>query len=373
MSIKFISFYPKGTMSNTNVLDSFISTAQTVAPDVTIETNALLAPYSTVKIGGPAEMLTTVHTTQELTELCRLAQQQKIPITILGWGANTLIADSGIPGLTILNRTNEIVIEQEPFTFTAKRDESLQRWKDLNHTSQQLFDYYSGDETAVLVRCGSGTPLPFAINMTLAENMTGLEWFSRIPATIGGAIYNNIHGGHHFIGEQVESVTILSESGEERALTGDQLEFGYDTSRFHHTNEIILSVNLVLFRGPVAKARAASTEWAKYKQAQPQKSLGCIFQNLTDSQQQQHNLPTNSVGYLLDKELHLAGYQVGDAKISTNHAAFIENVGNATAADYQAVIEHIQTVVKDKYNIFLKPEIFFRGFPEETVRKLTQA
>ena len=107
-------------MSNTNVLDSFISTAQTVAPDVTIETNALLAPYSTVKIGGPAEMLTTVHTTQELTELCRLAQQQKIPITILGWGANTLIADSGIPGLTILNRTNEIVIEQEPFTFTAK-------------------------------------------------------------------------------------------------------------------------------------------------------------------------------------------------------------------------------------------------------------
>ena len=321
-----------------------------------------LAPYTTVKIGGPAELLLETTSSHELQLVLEYAQQARIPYTILGWGANTLIADVGIRGITIINKSNRFKIFSESKPQSQTNSVVNSRWNEVEAKSDDFFNYYTGKEASVLVEFDSGTPLPYAINQMLNLQLTGLEWFSRIPATIGGAIYNNIHGGSHFISEQVCAVSVLTAHCQYQVLQPSELEFSYDYSRFHHTNEVILSAQLMLYKGDFEQAKKAAIEWAKKKQQQPQNSLGCVFQNLSQDEKQRLGLPTTSVGYLIDKFLHLAGFQIGGAQISKRHAAFIENIGGATANDYLAIIRHIQSIAQKECQIMLKPEIFFRGF-----------
>lgn len=341
-----------------------INDLKATLPDLQFKLECPLAPFTTVKIGGPAELLIETKSSQELRVLASYAQSAKLALTVLGWGANTLIADAGIRGITVVNKSSLF----HPITETPVEQtfgESITpRWHSLNSERKEFFDYYTGAEKKVLVELDSGTPLPYAINFSLSQGLTGLEWFSRIPATIGGAIYNNIHGGTHFISDQIHSVTILNEDGEIQTLAPSDLELAYDYSRFHHTQEIILSAVLVLFRGNIEKARMAATAWAQQKKHQPQNSLGCVFQNLTALEQARLDLPTTSIGYFIEKKLKLTGFTIGGARISTNHAAFIENTGGATALDYLKVISQIQTQAKNDFQVTMKPEIFFRGFSD---------
>lgn len=341
-----------------------IDDLQAILPGLKVKPECPLAPYTTVKIGGPAELLIETKSSQELKVVASYAQQEKLALTVLGWGANTLIADAGIRGITVVNKSSLF----HPISKTPEQtfgQSITPRWNSLNSERKEFFDYYTGTEKQVLVELDSGTPLPYAINFSLSQGLTGLEWFSRIPATIGGAIYNNIHGGAHFISDQLHSVTILNESGEIQTLFPSDLELAYDYSRFHHTQEIILSAELVLFRGNVERARIAAATWAQQKKHQPQNSLGCVFQNLTTLEQARLDLPTTSIGYFIEKKLKLAGFTIGGARVSTNHAAFIENTGGATALDYLKVISQIQTQAKNDFQVMMKPEIFFRGFSDQ--------
>ena len=113
-------------------------------------------------------------------------------------------------------------------------------------------------------------------------------------------------------------------------------------------------------------------EWAVRKKIQPQNSLGCVFQNITSDDQKRLELPTPSIGYIVEHVLGLQGFRVGDAVVSPKHAAFIENCGAATAADYLQIIRTIITAAQEKLAITLKPEIFFLGFTHEELNGITK-
>lgn len=331
-----------------------------------------LARYTTVGIGGPAEVFTRVKTTEQLKTLAAYCFTQNIPVTVLGWGANTLIADRGLRGLVIRNEANDITVHTELPDELPAPVRTQARWGADDTTgsfkyelSDLAYEETASDTPRVLVTLASGVSLPMAINVLLAKGITGLQWYARIPASVGGAIYNNIHGGTHFIAELLVSVTALTPEGELKVYQPEELEFGYDYSLFHTRTDVIIAADFLLFKGDVAAARKISLEWAQRKQLQPQNSLGCIFQNISAEEQEKLGVPTPSIGYLVEHTLGLQGYRVGGAVVSPKHAAFIENTGGATAAEYLEVIRTIITAAQETCGIVLKPEIFFLGFTKE--------
>ncbi|MBP7768537.1 FAD-binding protein [Candidatus Woesebacteria bacterium] len=339
-------------------------------PELHFQEEVPLAQHTTVGIGGPAEAFIRIRKQNDLRAVCAYAITQQIPLTILGWGANTLIADRGLRGLIIRNETAEITVHPTLPDKIYAAAPTAARWQadDTQGTVKYAFDDLDFTDVSappVAVTVDSGVALPLAINVLLAQGITGLQWYARIPATVGGAIYNNIHGGTHFIAEALNTVTVLTPAGEEKVIPVTELEAGYDYSRFHTSGEIILSAQFILHKGDAQKARALAQEWATRKKIQPQNSLGCIFQNITAEEQQKLSLPTPSIGYIIEHVLQLQGYTEGGAQVSLHHAAFIENTGGATATEYLSVIKKIIQAARTQLGITLKPEIFFLGFTKE--------
>ena len=307
-------------------------------PDLKFMAQEPLKNHTPVKIGGPAEVFWQAHDQKNLIDVCKFCLNHNIPFQLIGWGANTLFSDQGLTGLVIKNSVTQLVLLPQP-PQTDQRDNSQ------------------------LLNATSGFPLPVLINQLLNQNIVGLEFWARIPATVGGAIYNNIHGFQgKLLSSIVSQVEVLSNSGEVLTLQPEELEFAYDYSRFHHTNETILSAQFVLNQADPSQAKELLKQIATAKRHHPPVSLGCVFQNLTPDQQQQLQINTTSTGYVIDKLLNLSGFQIGDAQISTKHAAFIENIGAATAQDYLNVIGVILTKAREQLDIELKTEIFFKGF-----------
>ncbi|MFA6007688.1 MAG: UDP-N-acetylmuramate dehydrogenase [Candidatus Shapirobacteria bacterium] len=280
--------------------------------------NHPLAPYTTVKIGGPADTFITTNTTEEFINA--LKKYSSNPLTILGNGSNVLISDSGIRGTVI---------------------------KNLSKNTEYLPDNK--------VKVDSGVQLAFLISDSISHSLSGLEEFAYIPSTIGGAIYGNIHGVNKnnfdkFITE-IEVFDLNTETL--KHFLANQLNWSYDTSEFKsHPEWIILSATLQLSLGDSQKSQQIVTDIISKKTiTQSMNSLGSVFKN-----------PQNdSAGRIIDQELHLKSFQIGDAQISPKHGNFILNLGHATAADYSTLIQKIQSEAKEK-GFILEPEIKFLGF-----------
>jgi len=192
------------------------------------------------------------------------------------------------------------------------------------------------------------------------QGITGLQWYAGVPATIGGSIFMNMHGGHHFFGDIVFRAELFD--GEKARWEPQRyFNFNYDWSILHNTREIVLRAELVLRKGDPQKAREQARKWARSKSQQPQRSAGCIFQNLNPDQQQKLKLDTPSVGYVVDKLLGLKGVSCGDAVIAPSHAAFIVNKGKASANDVYYLYKRIQDASREKLGIELQPEVEFIG------------
>lgn len=341
--------------------------------------NEILAPYTTLRIGGAADYFLRVTTEDELLEAVKEARRKKLPVTILGWGSNVLISDKGIRGLVIKNETGEMEIGELsprypslseyghfPPNLGGNNSEDIPRWQSdkTRGTFKYEFsdlNYDESDALKVRVTLSSGFSLPKAINELLGHGITGLQWFARIPGTIGGAVHNNIHGGTRFFCEFVDSVKILTKEGEVKKLNSKELGLAYDKSRFHDSDEIILSVTLNLFRGDSERAKAVAFEWAKRKSIQPPRSAGCTFKNISNEDKERLDFPTTSAAYIVEHVLGMSGYKVGGARISGAHHNFIVNDGGATAADYLAVMREVQNRTKEKLGIALESEIILLG------------
>jgi UDP-N-acetylmuramate dehydrogenase len=337
--------------------------------------NEILAPYTTWGIGGPADIFVDVYNTNDLVQVKLLAEKRGTPITILGSGSNVLISDEGIRGLVVRNRTSNLVVDSREIELKELEPIAKQLAPRLTQIDTDKYysfaelDYDESLSPKVSIIVDSGHNLTSLINKLINIGITGLQWFAGIPGTIGGAVYNNIHGGSHYISEYVDNIDILDQSNERRTLLKSDLEMEYDSSRFHRTQELILTIRLTLYRGDTKRAMQTAISWAQKKKIQPYKSAGCCFKNLGDVDVKKLGLATGSWGYLIDQILNLKGTRIGDAMISPKHAAFIENMGYAKATDVLALFDIIYRDAQSKVGITPKLEIFLLGFPESLRQK----
>jgi UDP-N-acetylmuramate dehydrogenase len=337
-------------------------------PNLDIYQHHPLAPYTTVNIGGPADIFLHSTSSHQLTQILQYLRSINYDlISILGNGSNTLIADSGIRGLVIKNSSDQFtLLDSDSPTTTASASISAHRTE--NDPSKYLnfsqIDYDESDQPQVLVKIDSGCNLPQIINQLIDAGITGLQWFGFIPGTIGGAVFGNIHGGTHHLSDFIVEVEVFDlNTGQTKIIPKADLSWDYDHSSFQsQPNLIILSATLSLYRGDTNRAKTAVQAWITQKSVvQSTNSLGSVFQNPPLSICQKIWGEQKSAGWIIDNQLQLKGTQIGDAQISPKHANFIVNNGQATATDYLSLINLIQTQLHQKFNFKFNLEIKLLG------------
>lgn len=336
-----------------------------------IRFNESLKRFTTIGIGGKARYLYEATASSGLRDCLQFCIANKIKSRVLGAGSNVVISDAGFDGMIIINRAeNWEILSEKPEQLPQRR--IAQRFAVVGENRQmQSMPFQNKLSDAVLVRVESGARIIPLIKKLHAAGICGLHWFAGIPATVGGAVFMNMHGAGEFFGDYVVAAA-LYDGKNCRTESADYFQFDYDWSILHDTRETLLSVDLCLFRRDVEVAQRLSIGWARQKSLQPQRSAGCVFQNLTLQQQADLQLPTPSVGFIIDKFLNMKGVRIGDAMVSEKHAAFIVNTGEATAADVFSLVRKIQLEAKKKLGITLKSEIEFIGqFKEETCQNLS--
>jgi UDP-N-acetylmuramate dehydrogenase len=287
-----------------------------------------LAPYTTFRVGGPADYFYEATSADDLALAITHARLLSVPWFVLGLGANILIGDRGFRGLVIRNRA-------------------------ISHSLAD--DGVLWSETGAVV--GD------LIHLAVDAGFSGLEHYIGIPSTVGGAVWQNLHflspaptrERTMFIEEIFESAELLMESGGRVHADRAYMEFGYDTSILHTRNEIALSVTFRLSRGDVDVMQRVMQEnlsWrgSRHPWLEHHPSVGSIFRKIEGV----------GAGRLVD-QCGLKGFSVGDAQISHMHANIIINRGHATAADIRALIAHAQAEVGKRFSLHLEPEIRFVG------------
>lgn len=332
------------------------------------QSNVPLAPFTTARLGGPAEHLAVAKNQTQLFSLLKfLHLHPSLPHTILGLGSNVIISDSGLPGLTIINQAKQIKIfpkvtpstQKFDTTSTQRRENEPEKYLDFSKIDYDESGYPTQE---VLVQ--AGTPLPIAITHLLSLGLTGLQWFAYIPGTVGGAVYQNIHGGKYHFSDYLVSAKVFDlKSGKTKLYKKDDLSWQYESSFFQsHPHLVILAVRLRLFKGDAELAQQVSAAWiAQKSKVQPLNSPGSTFANPPLDICQKLWGEQKSTGWIIDHELNLKGFSVGDAQISPQHSNFIVNRSHATAADYYALVKHVQNLVKKRFGFTLQPEVKFLG------------
>jgi UDP-N-acetylmuramate dehydrogenase len=307
---------------------AFVDAARgTLRPDQ-LRPREPLAPYTTFRIGGPADLLYDASSSDELAEAVTLARHTGTPYFVLGLGANILVGDGGFRGVVIRNVAR---------------------------------GFRMVDSTGI--RAESGATVRDLIFVAIEHGLSGLEHYIGIPSTVGGAVWQNLHflspaperERTMFIAEVVESVELLTESLARITIDNAAMQFGYDTSRLHHTKDVALAVTFRLTPGdPFTMHRILqeNLSWrgARHPWLDIHPSAGSIFQKIEGV----------GAGRLID-QCGLKGFRIGGAQISHIHANIMVNLGHATAADVRALIAHAQRAVADKFGQHLIPEIGFIG------------
>ncbi len=294
-----------------------------------LERDVPLAPLTTFRIGGPADLLYRARTEEELVTAVQAAREMDVPHLVLGLGANILVGDRGYRGLVIRNEIGGI-------------------------------RFLEGDR----VEAGSGVVVyPELIEATVGRGLGGLHHFVGIPSTVGGAMWQNLHflspaperDRTIFLEEVVDSAEILTEGGLRETVTADHFQFGYDYSVLHERDEIVLSVVFALERESeeaLRRVMSENLEWraSRHPDLGELPSAGSIFRKIEGI----------GAGRLIDR-CGLKGERHGGAQIFTGHANIVVNLGDATAADVRALIALARERVRDETGYELIPEISFVG------------
>lgn len=299
-----------------------------VVPDRVLR-DAPLAPYTTFKVGGPADWLVHARTAAEIRFIVAAARDANVAVTVLGGGSNVLIADAGIRGIVIRVHGGDV---------TPMSDERI--------------------------RADAGMTINGLVRWTINRGIAGLEAWAGTPGTVGGAIHGNAHFKGRMIGELIDSVEIVTRDGELRRIDAGDMEFGYDRSRLQRTHEIAITADFRVGRGDAAALRAVARESLAYrKRTQPLESAsaGCIFQNPDPAQDPVPDGIPWSAGALVDRA-GLKGSREGQARVSPTHGNFIINEGNASAAEIRRLIEGCRRAVRDRFSVALRDEIVYLGF-----------
>ena len=291
--------------------------------------HAPLAPWTTFRLGGPADWLVDVRGAGELRRLVELAAGAGVPLTVLGGGSNVLIADEGVRGVVARVHGGDVAMAGEG-----------------------------------LVRADGGVTINGLVRWTISHGVAGLEAWAGTPGTVGGAIYGNAHFQGRLISECIHRVTLLTREGTIAEVPAAALEFGYDYSRLHRTREIVVSAEFRVSAGdPAALREIARASLAFRKRTQPLalSSAGCIFQNPDPRRDPVPQGIPPSAGALVDRA-GLKGAAEGGARVSPVHANFIVNEGGATARDVRRLIDRCRAAVREQFGVELIEEIVYLGF-----------
>jgi len=298
-------------------------------PGERLRTDVPLAPLTTFRVGGPADVFFRARTPDELADAVTAARSAGAPWFLLGRGANILVADKGFRGLVIHNAVEGISFLDE-----------------------------------VRVRAGAGVEtFPDLIDATVSRGLGGLHHFVGIPSTVGGALWQNLHflspaperARTVFIEEVLESAELLTEEGERRTVEVGYFEFGYDQSVLHHREDVVLAATFALSPTPREELRRVMRENLAWRdERHPDLWLypcaGSIFQKIEGI----------GAGRLID-ECGLKGHVHGGAGIFHKHANIVVNLGGATAAEVRHLIDLARDTVARETGYELVPEITFVG------------
>lgn len=289
-----------------------------------------LAPYTTFKIGGAADLFVEATTADELAGVLTLARESGVPFYLLGLGANVLVGDGGFRGLVVRNAAQHARVNLE----------KKQVWA----------------ESGAVV-------YPDLIELAVSSRLSGLEHYVGIPSTVGGALWQNLHflsppparERTMFIAEVLHSADLLTAEGERKTVGMDYFEFGYDDSILHHRPDLVLSATFQLEEGDEARMRevmAANLDWRRERHPplDTEPSAGSIFKKVVGI----------GAGRLIDW-CGLKGTRIGGAEITRRHANITINRGGATARDVRHLIAYVQETVAREQGYRLSPEIGFVG------------
>ncbi len=281
--------------------------------DIT-QANRSLAEWTWLKVGGAAEYLVEPRDLDELAAVVARCHETGVACRVLGNGSNLLVRDEGVDGVVL-------------------------------RLSGEAFGTITIDGTTV--SAGAGAMLSHVISHSVRAGLMGLETLVGIPGTVGGALRGNAGGRSGDVGQTVDSVTVMTATGERFTRSEDELSFGYRKSSINEL--VVLSCTFALAEGDVEETLKKMRKlWIMRKATQPMahQSAGCIFKN-----------PRGISAGSLVEQAGLKGERVGGAEISDRHANFIVTDPDATSADVLALIERAREQVTAQFGVDLELEI----------------
>lgn len=285
-----------------------------------VQENISLAPYTSARIGGSADVLAMVKSTNELMDVMKVVWEHEIPYYILGGGSNVLVSDKGVRGVVVLNKAKEVRFE-------------------------------SGDQPTVWSE--AGVVLSNLANRCASKGLTGLEWAATVPGTIGGAVYGNAGAFGGDMSGNLLWAEMLTKNGRERFSVG-QMGYGYRTSILKRggINAIVLSALLRLNNSTKEEVSAKIEQFSERRKTTqpPGASMGSMFKN-----------PEGDHAGRLIEAAGLKGTRIGNAEISKVHGNFIINHGETRAMDVRELIDLTRRIVKQKLGVELELEVEFVG------------
>jgi len=282
-----------------------------------------MSKHTTYGIGGPAMAYITPKDRFDLSNILKFSAKYEIPVHFVGTGSNLLVADSGIKGIVITP------------SKSLKQLEIKDNW----------------------IVAESGVMLGKLVKECIKHNLTGLESLIGVPGTLGGALVMNAGAFGGEISNFLKSVDIMTMNGETKTFTNEDIDFSYRFSSFKKDEFILLARFRLETENPeiINHKKLKASSGRKTNQPLRYRSAGSVFKNHKDY----------AAGYLIDNA-GLKGTKIGDAEISTHHANFFINHGNATASDISALIRIAKKAVLEKFNIELELEIQTLGIdPKE--------
>ena len=280
-----------------------------------VRINEPMKNHTTFKIGGPAQYYVTPESVTQIQEVVSLCKDKNIPLHVIGNGSNILVGDDGVDGvvLALFNTFSDYEIKDNVITAQA------------------------------------GMSLIKLAVIALREGLTGLEFASGIPGSVGGAVYMNAGAYDGQMKDVVTSVTVLDEAGNIRILGRDELDMGYRTSAVAKHNMIVLQVIIELKAGDKEQIKDRMnqlSELRKQKQPLEYPSAGSTFKR-----------PEGYFAGKLIADAGLKGYSIGGAAVSEKHAGFVVNMGGATAKDVVELTDYIKKRIMEQFGVTLELEV----------------
>ncbi|EQB62855.1 MAG: UDP-N-acetylenolpyruvoylglucosamine reductase [candidate division Zixibacteria bacterium RBG-1] len=280
-----------------------------------------LAPYTTFRIGGPADYFYQARTPEKLMEAVMSAKELNINYFLLAGGSNILINDQGFRGLIIRNGCDKIEVSGEKIVAQ------------------------------------SGAVLQDVVDSAYENSLTGFEFATGIKGSLGGAVYGNAGAFGHAVGEILSGAVLFTAAGEIKVVDRGYFDFVYRGSKLKQSGEIVLSASFQLQKGnkeEIKKKMDEIMDLRNTKHPHEEGSAGSFFKNIKSAD----GSKVTPAGVLLE-QVGAKELKIGDAAVFYKHANIVVNLGKAQASQVLTIVRTMREKVKERFNIQLEPEVLF--------------